>query len=223
MKKILFSIASLLFVAAAYCQNGTEIKVVVKNYTNFNLYFAPRYNLGFWDGSNNTTYFGVPNTVVGANAATLDTAYQQEGQFEMLPPQTAQQYSNGGTAVGVPLVANGVNPTFNPTGAVMTGFQNQPNWFLKYMKLSWIRFAVSTSTLANAAYGGGLAYGFSSSGMTVVPSTTNYYIGPNNEIFHYYWPSSVSFTAYGTTIYGQFITIPASGSNPPEIHIVFWQ
>jgi hypothetical protein len=227
MKKLLLSVTSLLLAAAAYAQNTTQVVVVVKNYTNYNLFFAPRYNIGFYDGNNDYTFQGLTNTAVGTYNTARDTDYQQEGQFEHVGPQSVKQYSNGNTYVGLPLLANSVDPTFSAVGGAMQGFANQPYWFLKYMKFSWIRFAISTSGVNNASYGGSLAYGFSMNGLSQIisnpPTNTPFYKNANNEIFHNYGPSSVSFSAYGTTIYGQFITAPASGSNPATIHIVFWQ
>jgi hypothetical protein len=227
MKKLLFSLATVLLTsAAAFSQNTTEVQVVVKNYTNYNIYFAPRYNLGYWDGADNTTFQGMQfSSLGGIPVGASDLSYQQEGQFEFVPPQTVKQYSNGGTALGVPLVPNSTDPVFNSTGTMMTGYQLQQSWFLKFMKLSWVRFAISKSTFANAAYGAALAYDFDPASVTYIPSTqpTPYYRNSAGEIFHTYGPSYMSFTAYGITFYGQFITAPASGSTPATIHIVFWQ
>jgi hypothetical protein len=211
MKKLLFSLATVLLASAAFGQNTTEVQVVVKNYTNYNLYFAPRYNIGFTSEISNTN----------------DLLYQQEGQFEMVPPQTVQQYSNGNTYPGVPLVPNSVDPVFDSSGTMMQGFTNDPNWFLKYMKFSWIRFSLSETTNDAGFYGGGLAYGFDANGLTqITPSPANigpFYTDGNGEIYHYYWPSSLSFTINGTTFYAEFITAPATSTYPATIHIVFWQ
>lgn len=220
MKKILLTLIALGSFTFSNAQGyNAPIDVIVKNYTNFNLYFAPRYNLAFYDGVNDTTYFDVPNSdIFGVSSPIKDFDFQDEGQFEMIPPQTMVKYSNGNTGFnGFPLEPNSFD-TFNTAGLAAYNYDNY--YFHKIMKLSWIRFALSKGTLEEAPYGGGLAYDFDPSGMTQVGPYN--YKNSNGEMFRYYWPSFLQFTVNGTPVEAVFISSPFVNGQPGEVHIVFY-
>ena len=220
MKKLLLSIVALGFSVMANAQGYPDmVNVVVKNYTDFNLYFAPRYHLGFYDGADDNDFFGVPASNLGIPSWISDLDYQEEGDFEMVPPHTAVEFNNGNTGYGgYGFEPNSQALTFNTNNLVAYGNDNQ--FFHKYMKLSWIRFALSKSTLNNAPYGGGLAYDFDPSGMTQV--SQYHYVDSNHELFRSYWPSTTQFTVNGVTVEAMFITTPLVNGETNHVHIVFY-
>ncbi|KGO92627.1 hypothetical protein [Flavobacterium subsaxonicum] len=223
MKKILILVAVLLGTATGFAQGyNAPVRVVVQNRTPFIVNFAPRYHLAFFDGNNDHTFFGVQHDLLGwltppdpaLQPYHRDFNYQQEGLFEpALGPGQTRTYYNSSQA-GYPFVPNGGYSTFNTTdtnASVMEGYQINPVFIQKYMRLDWIRFSMTTTSLAGV-YAGGLAHPVPSGFNTIasVPAYTGggaifpyeglAAVGPYNEMIMPYWPSTLTFT-YGSSTY----------------------
>jgi hypothetical protein len=241
MKKLVFLVAVLFGTVTASAQYSAPVKVVVQNRTPYNVYFAPRYHLAFYDNNNDHTFFGinhedlgwiVPNNPNDPDLVYLhrDLNYQQEGLFEpVLSGGQTRTYYNP-SQYGYPFVPNGSYSTFNTTdngSSVMEGYQNNPVFIRKYMRLDWIRFSMSASTQAASFYGGGIAHPVPTTGFTAVtpaPANTGSAaaVGPYNEMMIPYWSSTASFSYNGTTINVLWTATTYVPGQVQTVNIVFY-
>jgi len=216
MKKILLLVAVLFSVATTFAQYSAPVKVVIQNKTKYNLYYAARYHLAFYDGAGDNSFFGLSSP----NSSIIDFNYQPEGIFEpvLLPGQT-RTYSNS-TLPGYPLQANSGASTFN-TSALP--YQSNVGFFHKYMRLDWLRYAFSNNTLTNAFYGGGIAHPVPSGFSLIAGSSPAAYLGNNIEMVIPYWPSTFSFTYNGVTVYGVWTATAYVPGQAQTVNILFYQ